>query len=221
MTRQNLSTTLVDLNNLWTYGVPIVLILSILAWVRNIAKFTFTFLFANTLLIMSVIIICAYSIIKLRDDGIHPSVEAINTTGMWTTLGYAIYTLEGIGVLMPIMQACDCPEKFDKILTAGVSTLTVMFLIFGTLSYLAFGNMKEQMATQLLPQGDAVVQVVILLYIIIMTFTYPLTIFPANQICESYIFTNKKNSGSNLQYWGRNFTRFLVCFAAAYSGIEL
>ena len=66
---------------------------------------------------------------------------------MWGTLGYAIYAFEGVGVLMPIMQACECPEKYDKILVAALVTLTFAFVVYGTMSYLAFGNMKEQMVT--------------------------------------------------------------------------
>ena len=51
--------------------------------------------------------------------------------------------------------------------------------------------------------------------ILVLIATYPLTVFPANQTLESALFdkTNK--------YWSRNFTRFLVCFSAAYLGIEL
>ena len=49
------------LDNIWTYGVFIITILTLLAWVRNIATFRFTFLFANILLVTSVIIVCCYS----------------------------------------------------------------------------------------------------------------------------------------------------------------
>ena len=71
----------------------------------------------------------------------------INYKGMWRMVGFSIYVFEGIGILMPVMQACECPEKFDKILIAAVATLTTAFCTFGTLSYLAYGNMKQQMIT--------------------------------------------------------------------------
>lgn len=45
------------------------------------------------------------------------------------------------------MQACEVPEKFDKVLISSVITVTAMFLIYGTISYVAYGNMKEQMVT--------------------------------------------------------------------------
>ena len=136
-----------DTRYIWTYGVALCCVLSVLAWVRNIAVFSFTFLIANILLLAATIIICSYSIKNLVDNGIHTSAVAFNSGGVWTMVGFAVYVFEGIGILMPVMQASDCPEKFDGILIAAVSTLSVAYCIFGTLAYLAYGNMKEQIAT--------------------------------------------------------------------------
>jgi len=109
--------------------------------------FSFTFLFANSLMLATVLIICGYSIVKIIDEGLADTIVPINYKGMWSMVGFSIYVFEGIGILMPVMQACECPEKFDKILIAAVATLTTAFCTFGTLSYLAYGNMKQQMIT--------------------------------------------------------------------------
>lgn len=85
-----------------------------------------------------------YSGIKLYNDGLGPDIEAINHEKMFSTIGFAIYTFEGIGIMMPIMQACDCPERFDKIYFNSIMIITVMFLAYGSIMYLAYGNMKEQ-----------------------------------------------------------------------------
>ena len=58
-------------------------------------------------------------------------------------VGFSIYTYEGIGVLMPVMQACESPQKFEKILVAAVFTVTVVLSIYGVIAYLAYGEMKE------------------------------------------------------------------------------
>jgi solute carrier family 36 (proton-coupled amino acid transporter) len=67
----------------------------------------------------------------------------LNEDAMFAALGFAIYAFEGIGIIMPCMQACDCPERFDYIYAAGIATMTTIFLFYGTIMYLAFGNMKE------------------------------------------------------------------------------
>jgi amino acid permease len=136
-----------DTRYIWTYGIALCCILSVLAWVRNIAVFSFTFLIANILLLVSVIVISGYSTKNLIDNGISPTAEAFIPEGVWTMVGFAVYAFEGIGILMPVMQASDCPEKFDGILISAILTLSVAFCIFGTVTYLAFGNMKEQLAT--------------------------------------------------------------------------
>ena len=51
-----------DLRNIWTYGVLIITILTLLSWVRNIALFSFSFLFANILMLSSVLFVVTYSI---------------------------------------------------------------------------------------------------------------------------------------------------------------
>mmetsp|Transcript_12476 Transcript_12476/g.20971 ORF Transcript_12476/g.20971 Transcript_12476/m.20971 type:complete len:108 (+) Transcript_12476:1128-1451(+) len=102
-----------DLHDIWTYTVPLVALLSVLAWVRNIAKFSFTFLFANILILVSATIISIYAISDIMEKGLHPDIRFINTKGIWTMLGFSFYVYEGIGILMPVMQACECPEKFN------------------------------------------------------------------------------------------------------------
>lgn len=84
---------------------------------------------------------------KINEDGFGPNIKPINYSGMWTMVGFSIYTYEGIGVLMPCMQACERPEIFEKILIAAVATVTVAAAIYGSVAYLAYGEMKEQMVT--------------------------------------------------------------------------
>ena len=80
-----------------------ILINTLLAWVRNISKFKYTFLFANIVIIFTVCVTCYYSSMKLKTDGLGPDVEAINYNGMLSMLGFSIYTYEGIGIIMPCM----------------------------------------------------------------------------------------------------------------------
>jgi amino acid permease len=55
-------------------------------------------------------------------------------------VGFSCYAFEGIGVVMPIMENCDCPEKFDKILFAAILTLTFFYVLFGEWCYLVIGD---------------------------------------------------------------------------------
>lgn len=100
----------VDFNNIWTYGTFYIVIFSSLATVRNIARFNFAFIFGNLCLISSILIIIYYSVVKIDHDGINKEVVALNPDSMMSMVGFSIFAFEGIGVLMPIMQASNCPE---------------------------------------------------------------------------------------------------------------
>jgi amino acid permease len=224
-------------HNIWTFAIFIMAILTMLAWVRNIATFRFTFLFANILLVTMVVIVCCYSVKEVYSNGhLGPDITLINTSGMWTALGFSIYTFEGIGILMPCMAACECPDQFEEIWIYAVLTVIGAFFLYGSTSYLAYGNMKEQMVTQLLPKDDFLVKLLILFMVLVLMFTYPLTINPANNVFESYtldkIFPPKKKHEGDLEeektFWQRNgknltrkFSRFMICLSAAYLGISL
>ena len=63
-----------------------------------------------------------------------------NGNEYWGMVGFSCYAFEGIGVVMPIMSACECPEKFDKILFYALLTLTVIYCFFGNFCYLVIGT---------------------------------------------------------------------------------
>ena len=58
-------------------------------------------------------------------------------------------------------------------------------------------------------------------YIVILSFTYPLFIYPTNQIIENFTINKLMPYKSQTKEWAINFSRFLVCVSAAYFAIEL
>lgn len=60
-----------------------------------------------------------------------------------------------------------------------------------------------------------------LLNVIILMFTYPLTISPANSTLESLSIDIRFPRQGWKRRWAKNVSRFLICFTAAYLGLEL
>ena len=56
------------------------------------------------------------------------------------------------------------------------------------------------------------------LYCLNLVFSYPLTIFPANKIIESFIFANMKEV-TTLRKWLKNLSRTVVVFLGCYFSI--
>jgi proton-coupled amino acid transporter len=172
-------------------GGILMLILIPIAWVRNISKFSFTFLVGNTLIMTTVIIVSVVLIHKFinREPGnrFGPEIVPLNFESYWSMIGFSCYAYEGIGVVMPIMSACDCPEKFDKILFYAILTLTVVYCSFADICYLILGKeLDTTFITQELNQGSSVVILLQVIYSINLVCSYPIMIYPANTIIEDY-----------------------------------
>lgn len=96
----------------WIYGVCIFLVLTPIAWVRNISKFSFSFMVGNLLILITAIVLSVYSLTFIYRQGIAPDIVSYNSQGLLASLGFAIYSFEGIAVVMPIMQSCAEPKAF-------------------------------------------------------------------------------------------------------------
>ena len=149
-----------------------------------------------------------------------------NHTEYMGMVGFSCYTFEGIGVVMPIMQACDCPEIFDKILLYALVTLTVVYCLFANYCYLVIGSdLDTSFITQELDQSSIIVSVLQIMMCINLVCSYAIFIYPTNTIIEDYAYkslSKRKDSRSKkMYYYVQNFSRLLVCLFATYGAIEL
>jgi len=86
----------------------LVAILTPLACVRNIAKFSFTFLIGVLMILISFFVVSTFCFKQMYDqNGIGPGTELFNSTGFSLAIGFSIFNFEGIGVVMPIMFATE------------------------------------------------------------------------------------------------------------------
>ena len=100
--------TLFDIEtNATIYGVLIVVAFTMLSWVRNIAKFSFTFMLGVFLLLLTCFYVASYAGMRLRENGMGPDPMKFNPNDYITTIGITIYCYEGIGIVMPVMAACE------------------------------------------------------------------------------------------------------------------
>jgi len=127
-------------SDLKIYGFALFCVMTPVAWVRNFAKFSFTFVMGNILILVVILMVMTQSSFQLYDNGIAEGIELVKVDGILPMVGFAIYGFEGIGVVMPIMQQAEHPEMFLKVLTTAIVSLTVIYMIFGSVCYLAYGD---------------------------------------------------------------------------------
>jgi solute carrier family 36 (proton-coupled amino acid transporter) len=135
------------------------------------------------------------------------------------TIGFCIYAFEGIGIVMPIMQSCAEPKKIITILEAAIATLTGVFLVFGTLCYVAYGSDLQPIVTENLPPASPVTITFKLLFSFNVIFGYSITIAPANKIFENWIFGRRQKTKA--LYWAKNISRLFICLSATVIATEL
>lgn len=132
-------------------------------------------------------------------------------------LGFAIYSYEGIGVVMPIMQSAENPERFLQLLTLAIGTLTSLYVIFGSVCYSAYGSDTKPIITEMLPNNGFTATIKIL-FCINLILGYSICIHPTNMIIENWVFQRFKISWKRT--WAKNFSRTLVCISATILALK-
>lgn len=191
-----------------------------LSLIRDISKLGATALVADFFILLGLIYLYYYDIFTLVQN--HGVSDVVNFNSKdWTLfIGTAIFTFEGIGLIIPIQESMRQPQKFPPVLAGVMIIITVVFISMGALSYAAFGSATKTVVILNLPQDDKFVNAVQFLYSLAILLSTPLQLFPAIRIMENEIFTR---SGKNNPYikWRKNIFRFclvMLCAAIAWGG---
>lgn len=204
-------------SNVAYYCITICVICTFLSWVRNLAKFSFTFLLGNILVLITICYVLGYAINLIRQNhGVVPGAAFLNPSGYISTLGITIYCYEGIGIVMPVMAASEQPERFKEMLTYAVLTLIVVYSIFSEVSYMAWGDtLDEPLVTEMLPADNVSVILIKFLYSLNLICSFPIAIQPTFTAVEAWFCGCLcLRERQTCLYWVQNFSRFLVCISA-------
>merc|ERR1712151_389292 len=161
-----------------------------LTYVRKIEKLAFTHVFSDILIIVSILVLCIFAGIDVGRDGWQTDcIKPISTTFWPSAIGFSMYAFEGIGVILPIKEITEKKEDYLKIFTLVVGSIGVFYVFFS--EYMIFGygaeRVKEPLITASLPPKSIVTFGIKILFSIMLLFTYPLQIYPANNVIESYL----------------------------------
>uniref|UniRef100_V5EQL7 Amino acid transporter n=2 Tax=Kalmanozyma brasiliensis (strain GHG001) TaxID=1365824 RepID=V5EQL7_KALBG len=188
-----------------------------LSLIRRIAKLSTTALIADVFILFGIVYLFQYEIAKVAKEGM-ADVVMFNSKDFPLFIGTAVFTFEGIGLVIPITESMKEPEKFPRALTGVMAFVMVLFASAGALSYMAFGSEIQTVVITNLPQTSRFVQAMQFLYSIAILLSTPLQLFPALAVLEKGIF-NKKSGKYNWKVkTEKNLFRFLVvavsCLAA-------
>ena len=193
-----------------------------LALIRNISKLGPAALLADVFILFGLVYIWYYDITTLASQGLHPTVKLFNPHDFTLTIGSAIFTFEGIGLLLPIQSSMAQPEKFSTLLYIVMIVITIIFTSIGALCYATFGSHTRVEIITNFPQTSVIVNTVQFLYSLAILVGTPVQLFPASRIIETSLF-GESNSGKRdkATKWKKNAFRAaitVVCVLIAIVG---
>ncbi|KAF5021509.1 hypothetical protein F66182_6452 [Fusarium sp. NRRL 66182] len=191
------------------------------ALLRDIGKLAFTALIADAFILIGLAYLLYYDILTLNENGI-ADIIMFNQKDWTLFIGTAIFTFEGIGLIIPVQESMRHPEKFPRVLLVVMIIITVLFIGMGAVSYAAYGSHTETVVLLNLPQDNKMVNGVQFLYSVAILLSTPLQIFPAIRIAETELFTRSGKYNPWVK-WQKNVFRFFVvmlCAAIASIGAD-
>jgi proton-coupled amino acid transporter len=197
----------------WLIMIQLIVFLP-LSMIRDISKLGFTALIADFFILLGLVYLYYADISTILDRGV-ADIVLFNGTDWTLFIGTAIFTFEGIGLIIPITQSMKEPEKFPAALGGVMLFITILFTSIGALSYAAFGSSTKTVILSNLPQSNRFVNAVQLLYSIAILLSTPLQLFPAIRILETALFT-KSGKYSPKTKWTKNMFRIFIVISASF-----
>lgn len=183
------------------------------AMIRDMAKLSAPALIADFFIILGLVYLYYYDIFTLTTHGI-ADIQAFNPNDWTLFIGTAIFTFEGIGLIIPIQETMKHPEKFPKVLAQVMVVITAIFLSMGAMCYAAFGSETQTVVILNLPQDSKFVNAVQFLYSLAILLSTPLQLFPAIRVMETGMFPKSGKFNWRVK-WKKNLFRFVVVIATA------
>lgn len=188
---------------------------------RDINKLSFTAFVADVFIILGLGYLFYYDVLTLEKFGI-ADIILFNKNDWTLFIGTAIFTFEGIGLIIPIQESMADPRKFPKVMFVVMIAITALFTIMGAISYAAYGSKTETVVLLNLPQDNKLVNGVQFLYSMAIMLSTPLQIFPAIKILENGLFARSGKYNPYIK-WQKNVFRFffvIVCAMIAWGGAD-
>jgi solute carrier family 36 (proton-coupled amino acid transporter) len=126
-----------------------------LVMVRRIEVFAPTHIFADIMIMITIIVVSVYAGLEVKDnDGFTTTgVQFINPTLWPDAIGFSVYAFEGIGVILPIMEVTERKDIYFKLLVTTVCFIALVYIFFAEFWLFAFGpsNLTKPLITENLP----------------------------------------------------------------------
>ncbi|EDQ90898.1 uncharacterized protein MONBRDRAFT_1039, partial [Monosiga brevicollis MX1] len=167
----------------------------LLTWIRDFRTIAPTSIVATLCLIFSFIVIFGvYAIPPILYISLRCFVSQLPIF-----FGNSIFAFESIGLVLPMENSMAEPERFATVINIGMSVVVILYVSFGALGYMVFGDAVQGSITLNLPDTPIFDSVKIALCIALFQ-SIAIQFFPAINVLErAYMPVVERNVRSRLQ----------------------
>jgi proton-coupled amino acid transporter len=187
---------------------------------RNINNIQKLALVADVFILAGLVYLYYFDLFTIVNQGGVSDIVNFNSQSWTLFIGTAIFTFEGIGLIIPIQTGMKDPKKFPGVLAGVMVIITIVFTSMGALSYAAFGSKTKTVVILNMPQDNKFVNGVQFIYSLAILLSTPLQIYPAIEITSQQLFSRTGKYNPYIK-WKKNFFRFfmvMVCALLAWVG---
>ncbi|KAG1413654.1 hypothetical protein G6F58_007367 [Rhizopus delemar] len=187
-------------------------------WIRKIARLSYIAILADVFIAFNLVCVLYFTSNQISHNGFGENVILINQKDFGLMIGTATFSYEGIGMILPIVEGMKHPEKFPRVVSAGICISTLVFMLIGAMGYSAYGDITQASVVSNLPRVPLSTTVQVL-YSCAMILTCPFMLYPALEIIEKAIFGLRSGQTNLTVKWLKNFVRSLVpivCTAVSF-----
>lgn len=209
--------TFIDIKYLILMQMVIFLPISLYRNINHIQKLA---LVADLFIALGLFYLYYFDIWTIADNRGPSDIVLFNANDWTLFIGTAIFTFEGIGLIIPIQSGMKEPSKFPRILAIVMVIVCVIYLSIGSLSYAAYGSSTKTVILLNLPQDSKAVNGVQFIYSLAILLSTPLQIYPAIEITSQQLFSRTGKYNPWIK-WKKNIFRFfmvMMCAAIAWAG---
>mmetsp|Transcript_95992 Transcript_95992/g.291589 ORF Transcript_95992/g.291589 Transcript_95992/m.291589 type:complete len:500 (+) Transcript_95992:88-1587(+) len=189
-----------------------------LCLIRDVEHLAYPNLVADVLIMfgLGVVLVTSAVLICSSAPAFEPTVPfKSDTCGIF--IGTAIFTFEGLPMMLPIQSSMREPERFLPLFKWLFPCIALLFVVFGLLGYLAYGGGAETVVLLNLPQPSALTCVVKVGYMLALVLSQPLMFLPAARITELWAFGVVKPAEYT---WRKNFLRMAEVLLFAFVALK-
>ncbi|KAJ7278601.1 hypothetical protein O6H91_Y382300 [Diphasiastrum complanatum] len=153
-----------------------------LAAIRSLTHLAPFSIFADVANALAMAVVMKDDIVQI-EGGLRHVTASTGASSIPFAIGVAIYAFEGIPLVLPLESVMKEKTKFGRVMGFAMSWIAALYITFGLLGYLAFGNETEDIVT--LNLGESWETLVIQLGLCVgLFFTYPVMMHPVHEVIE-------------------------------------